>query len=482
MIEDVKILICYNAPVSVFSVYNGKHSDEETKGTDLSEKSFIKELNRIKNSLSKYYKDVDSLAIDRDVQKTINNINSFNPDIIYNFVESVEGISSYEWCMTGLFQLLSYEFTGCTPITLGNCLNKDRTNSILNARNITTPKNLVLKPKVNFSANDISLNYPIILKLNSEDASIGISEFSVVNNYKELRKQFNFLAKTYNQNIILEEYIVGRELNVAILDNNVLPISEIAFDELPKQLPKIVTYDSKWIDGSVYYRNTKPVVPANLNERTRRRVEKVALTAYEALNCRDYARIDIRLNKKGVPFVIEVNPNPDISSDSGFARAGMIRRLKQDDVKKIEGILKLIPIFKDEEIKVAMELVNVAASEPKQTDYNVFVYDEDGMIIGYHCIGRRPLTDGVYDLYWIVTDPNYSKKGIGKKLLEHAEQFVEEKNGRWLIAETSSKDIYTATRNFYMRNNYSIISEINDFYSVGDGLVVFGKYFNHRNN
>jgi aminoglycoside 6'-N-acetyltransferase I len=160
----------------------------------------------------------------------------------------------------------------------------------------------------------------------------------------------------------------------------------------------------------------------------------------------------------------------------------MIRRLKQDDVKKIEGILKLIPIFKDEEIKVAMELVNVAASEPKQTDYNVFVYDEDGMIIGYHCIGRRPLTDGVYDLYWIVTDPNYSKKGIGKKLLEHAEQFVEEKNGRWLIAETSSKDIYTATRNFYMRNNYSIISEINDFYSVGDGLVVFGKYFNHRNN
>jgi D-alanine-D-alanine ligase len=332
MIEDVKILICYNAPVSVFSVYNGKHSDEETKGTDLSEKSFIKELNRIKNSLSKYYKDVDSLAIDRDVQKTINNINSFNPDIIYNFVESVEGISSYEWCMTGLFQLLSYEFTGCTPITLGNCLNKDRTNSILNARNITTPKNLVLKPKVNFSANDISLNYPIILKLNSEDASIGISEFSVVNNYKELRKQFNFLAKTYNQNIILEEYIVGRELNVAILDNNILPISEIAFDELPKQLPKIVTYDSKWIDGSVYYRNTKPVVPANLNERTRRRVEKVALTAYEALNCRDYARIDIRLNKKGVPFVIEVNPNPDISSDSGFARAAAADGISHEEL------------------------------------------------------------------------------------------------------------------------------------------------------
>jgi aminoglycoside 6'-N-acetyltransferase I len=160
----------------------------------------------------------------------------------------------------------------------------------------------------------------------------------------------------------------------------------------------------------------------------------------------------------------------------------MIRRLKPADAKNIEGILKKIPAFNEEEINVAMELVNVAASDPNQRDYNVFVFDEDGMIIGYHCIGKRPLTDAVYDLYWIVTDPEHGKKGIGKKLLEHAEQFVTDQRGRWLIAETSSKDSYSATRNFYMRNNYSIISEINDFYSVGDGLVVFGKYFNHMNN
>jgi aminoglycoside 6'-N-acetyltransferase I len=88
----------------------------------------------------------------------------------------------------------------------------------------------------------------------------------------------------------------------------------------------------------------------------------------------------------------------------------------------------------------------------------------------------------VYDLYWIVTNPNHGKKGIGKKLLEHAESFVNENNGRWLLAETSSKDSYSATRNFYMRNNYSIISEINDFYSKGDGMIVFGKYFNNKNN
>jgi ribosomal protein S18 acetylase RimI-like enzyme len=160
----------------------------------------------------------------------------------------------------------------------------------------------------------------------------------------------------------------------------------------------------------------------------------------------------------------------------------MIRRLKPADAKIIEGILNEILIFHDEEIRVAMELVNIAASDPKQKDYHLFIYEENGMILGYHCTGKRPLTDGVYDLYWIVTNPEHSKKGIGKKLLEHAEGFVNENNGRWLLAETSSKDSYSATRNFYMRNNYSIISEIKDFYSIGDSLIVFGKYFNHKNN
>ena len=160
----------------------------------------------------------------------------------------------------------------------------------------------------------------------------------------------------------------------------------------------------------------------------------------------------------------------------------MIRKLEPSDSKVIENILKNVPAFIGEEINVAMELVNIAASNPKQNDYNIYVYEENGIVIGYHCTGKRPLTDGVYDLYWIVTDPEHGKKGVGKKLLEHAEEFVTQNDGRWLLAETSSKDSYSATRNFYMRNNYSIISEIKDFYSRGDSLIVFGKYFNHKNN
>lgn len=160
----------------------------------------------------------------------------------------------------------------------------------------------------------------------------------------------------------------------------------------------------------------------------------------------------------------------------------MIRRLKPADAGIIEDILKKIPLFKKEDIKVAMELVNITASNPLQTDYNIFIYENDGTVLGYHCTGKRPLTDAVYDLYWIVTDPDHGKKGIGKSLLEHAENFVLQNNGRWMLIETSSKESYSATRNFYMRNNYSIISEINDFYSKGESLLVFGKYFNNKNN
>ena len=160
----------------------------------------------------------------------------------------------------------------------------------------------------------------------------------------------------------------------------------------------------------------------------------------------------------------------------------MIRRLKPADAKIIEGILKKIPLFKKEDIKVAMELVNITASNPSQTDYNIFIYENDGTVLGYHCTGKRPLTDAVYDLYWIVTDPDHGKKGIGKSLLEHAEDFVTQNNGRWMLIETSSKESYNATRNFYMRNNYTIISQINDFYSKGESLLIFGKYFNNKNN
>lgn len=154
----------------------------------------------------------------------------------------------------------------------------------------------------------------------------------------------------------------------------------------------------------------------------------------------------------------------------------MIRKLQADDREQLVSIIEGTNNFNEEEKKVAVELIDEALAKPNYEYYNVFVYENDKKIAGYYCVGKRALTDGVFDLFWIVVDNFNQKKGIGKKLLEHAENFAKENNGRWILAETSSKESYTATRNFYMRNNYSIVSQIKDFYTINDNLIVFGKY------
>ena len=154
----------------------------------------------------------------------------------------------------------------------------------------------------------------------------------------------------------------------------------------------------------------------------------------------------------------------------------MVRKLKKEDRELLKTITYKIDIFNDEEKEVAMELIDDAINT-SNTSYIIYVYKEEKNILGYYIVGQRALTDGVYDLYWIVVSPEFQNKGIGKILLKHAENYVLENKGRWILAETSSKKSYDATRNFYFRNNYSILSEIKDFYALGDSLIVFGKYF-----
>jgi aminoglycoside 6'-N-acetyltransferase I len=132
--------------------------------------------------------------------------------------------------------------------------------------------------------------------------------------------------------------------------------------------------------------------------------------------------------------------------------------------------------FETEEKEVALELIDEALNNPDQDYYNVFVYEKDKTILGYYCIGQRSLTDGVYDLYWIVVDSNSQNMGIGKQLLQHAEKYAEKENGRWILIETSSREKYLKTRNFYLRNYFTQVAEIKDFYSVGDNLIIYGKY------
>lgn len=320
MKKDYKVLVCYNEPYTLYHNYSGRSDLEVHPPDDLSETEFMRGVDIIRESLREHFTQVEFLPL-RDIHDFIQDIRMSQPDVIFNFIEAVNGKAEHESYAAGIFELLEINYTGNVPLCLGNCLHKDRAKRILRAHGVNTPDHQIFFYNKRSNDVDININYPIILKIVNEDASIGISEQSVVYNIKELKKRLEFLFNSYKKDVLAEEYIDGREFNSAVLDGEPLPISEIDFDGLPDHLPGIVTYEGKWTDESVYYKHTKPVCPAKIGKRLERSLKETAVKAYHALNCRDYARVDMRINKDNVPFVIEVNPNPDVYLDSGFARA-----------------------------------------------------------------------------------------------------------------------------------------------------------------
>lgn len=155
----------------------------------------------------------------------------------------------------------------------------------------------------------------------------------------------------------------------------------------------------------------------------------------------------------------------------------MIRKLLNSDRNIIEKILVDTNNFNSDEIKIAMELIDVYINDPEQKDYEIFAdVDDDNNITGYVCIGPRPLTVGTYDLYWIAVNPNVQSKGIGSKLIQYIENYLKEKSVRLILIETSGKISYEKERKFYIKNLYKELVEIKDFYNVGDSLVIYGKY------
>jgi D-alanine-D-alanine ligase len=329
---EQKILICYNEPVRYYDNYTGKDVVDGKENIDLSEREFLKQIESIKKILSKRYMSVETLPINSDIKTAMKKILHYSPDVIFNFVESVEGNSNLEGYVAGMFDLLEIPYTGNGPISLGNCLIKSRTKQILQSHGIRTPKHTIVEMNKYPDKNNFKLKFPVILKLAREDASIGISEHSVVNNLAAMNERLDYLFANFTQDVLVEEYIDGRELNVAILGDQILPISEIRFDGLPELFPKIVTYEAKWSPESVYFKNTVPVCPAILDKSLKQKIKKMAMEAFEALECRDYARVDIRLNHKNIPYVIEVNPNPDISPDTGFVRSAAAAEITYEEL------------------------------------------------------------------------------------------------------------------------------------------------------
>lgn len=153
-----------------------------------------------------------------------------------------------------------------------------------------------------------------------------------------------------------------------------------------------------------------------------------------------------------------------------------IRALLGKDREPLRALLIETDVFTPDEVEIALELIDAVLNHPGQKDYIIHCCEANGEVVGYYCIGPTPATNGTFDLYWIAVKPTTQGMGIGGMLNKHAEAIVRSMGGRLLIAETSSQPKYKKTRGFYLTHGYSELARIQDYYRLGDDLVVYGKY------
>ncbi len=247
---------------------------------------------------------------------------SFHPEVVFNLCEEFNGQSHMEMNVAALLEILGVPFTGSSALTLGLSQDKAKTKAILAYHDLATPTYRVWAPGQIPAA--LNLRFPLIVKPIREDASLGIDRNAYVQDEAALTRQLHKIYQDYHQPVLVEEYIDGRELNVSIIGNEnpqVLPISEIDFSKMPAHLPKICSYAAKWVEDSPEFRCTIPICPASLSPEETKKVIDASLRAYHIMDCRDYARVDIRLSLDGIPYILEINPNPDISLDAGMTRS-----------------------------------------------------------------------------------------------------------------------------------------------------------------
>lgn len=251
-------------------------------------------------------------------------IETERPDVIMNLVEFFRDDPEQEHHVPAIFELLGIPYTGNRPLALSMCQKKPQAKALLAAAGVPVPRGIIVDDDRPIPQH-LDLRFPLIVKPAYDDASGGIDSGSVVHDRPALENRVAQLLRENRMTALVEEYIEGREIHCAILGDHPLPLYEMEFkggvDDHGRELPRIITYRAKWdpysrdhhaVEGKCPVEDLEPEVVAH--------IESVALAAYRALSCRDYARVDMRLDTRtGEVFVLEVNPNPDLADSCAFA-------------------------------------------------------------------------------------------------------------------------------------------------------------------
>lgn len=301
-------------------------------------------LEQIRSALEECGHPVQSLPVENAVAPLVSELTAAAPDIVFNLVESFGGKSALESNVAALLNLLGLRYTGSSPAGLLLAGDKSLTKQVLTFHGIRTPEfATVFRGAVDWAGD---IEFPLIVKPPQEDASLGITTNSVVHDLRELFTRIDELQSEFQQPVLVEQFVEGREFYVGVLGNvnaRALPVIELDFSSFPAGVPRIASWAAKWGDDGAgsgeEYAGTRSVFPTDVAPELVERMQQVAVDAFQALRLRDYARIDLRVTDSGEIFVIEVNPNCYLERESEFARAAVADGLPYDAL--IARILEL---------------------------------------------------------------------------------------------------------------------------------------------
>ena len=243
-------------------------------------------------------------------------------DLVFNLTESFADDDTADFKIAAFLDLIGKRYTGSGTQGLMLAQDKAIAKKIFSFHGIHTPVFArSYRGRLDFSHD---LQFPVIVKPAREDGSIGIEFSAVVSSIRELMERIDWLHAHFDSPVLIEEYIDGREIYVGVLGNDkpeALPIVELDLSKLPDGTPRIAAAEVKWGKGTKAYRDTKSMIPTDISEETVLTLQQTAVAAYQALELRDYGRVDMRLQADGGVHVIEVNPNPWLSSRAELAMA-----------------------------------------------------------------------------------------------------------------------------------------------------------------
>jgi D-alanine-D-alanine ligase len=312
---------------------------DDTAGIDILEAEWKMEYDVIE-TLREIGHDVRVLGIHDDLMPIRRTAEEFKPQIVFNLMEAFAGITTFDQNVVSYLELLRLPDTGCNPRGLILARDKALSKKLLAYHRIPVPEFTVVR-RGRRPALTKKMRFPLIVKSLFFEASAGISQASVVENPEQLARRVQFIHESLGTAAIVEQFIEGRELYVGVLGNDrldVFPVWEMSFAKMPENRWHIATERVKW---STQYQKKHGIMTdaARLDPDALHRIQRLAKRVYRALDLNGYARIDVRLDESGRPFVLEANPNPNLAYGEDFAESGEKSGLRYE--RLLERILLL---------------------------------------------------------------------------------------------------------------------------------------------